>query len=64
MNRLAAIDVNFNITVDGITPLMLACTMGNIEIIKILLANPTIDVNKCDNTGINAAYVSVYYGYL
>ena len=64
MNRLAAIDVNFNITVDAINPLMLACTMGNMEIVKILLANPTIDVNRSDNTGINALYVSVYYGHL
>jgi hypothetical protein len=43
---------------------MLACTVGNIFIVKLLLINPTTDVNMVDKSGINASYVSVYYGNL
>lgn len=57
-------DLNFRITVDGITPLMLASTSGDVDIVRLLLANPTIDVNQRDSQGINAVYVSVYYGHL
>lgn len=58
------LDINFRITVDGITPLMLACTNGSLDIVRLLLAHPTIDVNQKDSQGINAVYVSVYYGHL
>ncbi len=58
------INLNFIITEDGITPLMLACTVGNIFIVKLLLINPLTDVNMVDKSGINALYVSVYYGHL
>jgi len=33
-------NINFLITDDGITPLMLACTIGDIDIVKLILANP------------------------
>ena len=56
--------MNFRITVDGITPLMLACTNGSLDIVRLLLAHPTIDVNQKDSQGINAVHVSVYYGHL
>jgi ankyrin repeat protein len=57
------ININFKITVDGITPLMLACTSGNIEIVKLILANPTLFMDQRDNSGINSLYVSAYYGH-
>lgn len=57
------VNINFKITDDGITPLMLACTSGNIEIVKLILANPTLDLHKRDNSGINSLYVSAYYGH-
>ena len=43
---------------------MLACTVGNLDIVKLLLMNSTTDVNVVDKSGINALYVSVYYGHL
>ena len=43
---------------------MLACTMGNIEIVKILIVNQSININQEDNAGINALYVATYYGYI
>jgi ankyrin repeat protein len=43
---------------------MLACTVGNLDIVKLLLINSTTDVNVVDKSGINALYVSVYYGHL
>lgn len=57
------VNINFKITDDGITPLMLACTSGNIEIVKLILANPTLIMDKRDNSGINSLYVSAYYGH-
>ena len=56
-------DINFLITSDGITPLMLACTIGDIDIVKLILANPQLNINKVDNSGINAIYVCAYYGH-
>ena len=41
-----------------------ASTSGNMEIVKLLLANPETDVNQKDCQGINALYVSAYYGHL
>ena len=36
------IDINFKITKDGITPLMLACTTGYIDIVKMLIVNTSL----------------------
>ena len=43
---------------------MLACTTGNLELVKVLLSNPTVKINEPDSSGINAVYVSTYYGHL
>jgi ankyrin repeat protein len=43
---------------------MLACTTGYIDIVKLLLVNPNIDINQEDSAGINAIYVCAYYGQL
>ena len=63
-NSKHCFDIDFKITNDGITPLMLACTTGNIDIVKMLLINPLINIHYQDNAGINAVYVSAYYGHL
>mmetsp|Transcript_11564 Transcript_11564/g.17455 ORF Transcript_11564/g.17455 Transcript_11564/m.17455 type:complete len:134 (+) Transcript_11564:550-951(+) len=42
------IDINFKITDDGITPLMLACTSGNIDIVKLILLNPGLNIDQKD----------------
>jgi ankyrin repeat protein len=57
-------DINFRITKDGITPLMLACTTGYIDIVKMLIVNPLLNMNQEDSAGINAIYVAGYYGQL
>ena len=56
-------DINFPITEDGITPLMLACTSGDIDIVKMILVNPSLRINQTDRSGINAIYVCAYYGH-
>ena len=43
------LNVNFKITDDGITPLMLACTSGDVEIVKLILCNPTLNINQVDH---------------
>ena len=55
--------MNFKITEDGITPLMMACTGGDINIVKLILCNSTLDLGLQDSSGISALYVSAYYGH-
>ena len=55
--------LNFRITDDGITPLMLACTIGDIDTVKLLCTNKEVDLDKKDDAGINACYISAYYGH-
>lgn len=55
--------LNFRITDDGITPLMLACTIGDLDIVKLLCTCKELDLNRKDDVGINATYISAYYGH-
>lgn len=42
---------------------MLAATIGNIEVVKELLKNRSIDVNVTDNeSGVNAFWLAAYFG--
>ena len=43
--RLPGINVNKSAK-NGHTPLMMACSAGDVELVRLLLAMPTIDVNK------------------
>ena len=42
---------------------MLACMGGRMDIVKLILINPGINVNKRDHEGINAVYVCAYFGH-
>ena len=55
---------NFKITEDGITPLMLAVTIGDLDIIKMLLTCKEVDINQTDEQGINSVYIASYYGHV
>jgi ankyrin repeat protein len=57
------VNLNFSVTGDGITPLMMACTQGDLDIVKLMLCNPTLDIDRVDASGINALYVCAYYGH-
>ncbi len=38
-------DINFEITSDGIFPLLIASAKGSASVLKLMLMNETIDVN-------------------
>lgn len=42
---------------------MLACTIGNIDIVKLMMTNEGLDINLTDQAGINAVFVAAYYGH-
>eukprot|EP00494_Astrolonche_serrata_P023926 UN24184 len=50
LTRIVGIDVNIQ-TVDGMTPLMLACAYGHHSIIELLLKQDDIDVNLKNQNG-------------
>ena len=52
------IDVNEQDQENGCTAIIYASTKNNINAIKLLLSQPQIDVNKCDNDG----YTALIYG--
>jgi ankyrin repeat protein len=58
------IDMNFPVTVDGITPLMLACSFGNKMIVQIILKNKLTIREIEDAHGFNSLYYATYYGHL
>mmetsp|Transcript_40410 Transcript_40410/g.52983 ORF Transcript_40410/g.52983 Transcript_40410/m.52983 type:complete len:157 (-) Transcript_40410:1312-1782(-) len=56
---------NFHFSDFSITPLMLACAIGNKNIVKILLQSPIREsVNEEDSQGFNCLYYAVYHGHL
>jgi ankyrin repeat protein len=57
------IDMNFPITSDGITPLMLACSFGNKIIMQVIIKNKMTTKEIKDNQGFNALYYATFYGH-
>ena len=46
----------------NVTPLMIAVSIGDIEVVKVLLMNKNIDVNAQDsNSGVNAIWLACLY---
>ena len=50
------IDMNFPITSDGMTPLMLVCSFGNKIISQVIIKNKGTDLEVVDEYGFNALY--------
>ena len=57
------IDMNFPVTSDGITPLMLACSFGNKIIMQVLIKNKLTDKELVDKQGFNPLYYATFYGH-
>lgn len=57
------IDMNFPVTSDGITPLMLACSFGNKIITQVIMKNKMTTKDIKDNQGFNALYYATFYGH-
>ena len=55
---------NVNITVDGLTPLYIACYRGHTDIVNALLSQESIDVNQArTNDGSTPLYAACYRGH-
>lgn len=52
------LDINFSFGEDGLYPLMIACQMQNLNIIKLLLWNSRISTSKKDKHGYNCLHVA------
>ena len=54
--------MNFPISKDGVFLLLIASAKGNLEMMNLMLANQTIDLNKKDKYGVNAFWIACFYG--
>jgi len=61
-----SVDINFAIEIKaGVVyyPIMIAAVLGNKNVMKLLLENPTLDINVHDaKTGVNSFWLAAYYG--
>ena len=55
-------DLEFEITANGITPLMLAASVGYTPILNILLENHAVNKSCKDKEGFNSVYYAAFYG--
>lgn len=56
-------DINFEITSEGIFPLLIVCARGDFEMVSIMLQNSKLEVNKTDGYGVNAFWIAAFYGH-
>lgn len=64
LGGLITFDLNFEITTDGIFPLLLAAAKGDRELVHMILTNPNTRINKTDAYGVNAFWVAAFYGHV
>ena len=64
LGGLLTFDLNFDITSDGIFPLLLASAKGDKEMVAMIVTNPNTRINKCDTYGVNAFWVAAFYGHV
>eukprot|EP01038_Epipyxis_sp_PR26KG_P005332 gene5332-7399_t len=65
-NRNRILDINQPNLMTGYTPLMIACSKGYVEIVKLLLekfGEAQISVNHTDPSGVSALYIACHHGY-
>ena len=55
-------NLNFPISKDGFFLLLIAAAKGNVEMLNLMLNNQTLDINKQDKYGVNAFWISAFYG--
>ena len=58
------IDMNFAVSSDGMSPLMLACSFGNKIIVQLILRNKLTELAIEDYAGFNSLYYASFYGYV
>ena len=55
-------DLNFPISKEGMSLLLIAAAKGHTEMINLMFQNKRIDVNKTDKFGVNAFWIASFYG--
>jgi len=55
-------NLNFPISKDGVFLLMIVAAKGNVQMLNLMMANKTLDVNKTDRFGVNAFWIAAFYG--
>ena len=64
LGGLLTFDLNFEITTDGIFPLLLAAAKGDKELVHMIVTNPSTRISKTDAYGVNAFWVAAFYGHV
>ena len=57
-------NINFRISSDGLNPLLLAASIGDVPLIQMLLANQHIRLNHADFKGENAIFYATSGGHI
>ncbi len=57
-------ELTFEITTNGITPFLLAASVGYLPIVSLLAENPSVKRAGTDRDGFNAVYYAAHYGHL
>ena len=52
------VNLNQKNSIYGFTPLMCACVLGKLDIVRLLCENPTVRVNELNDTRLNTAHFS------
>eukprot|EP00347_Sterkiella_histriomuscorum_P000748 403374657 len=69
-------DLNFNVSQDRVFPLLIACANGeqdivqnffiydfSLDFVNLILNNKFLEINKQDSFGVNAFWISAFYGH-
>ena len=59
-----AADLNFPISKEGMSLLLVAAARGHTEMINFIFQNNNIDVNRTDRYGVNAFWIAAFYGHI
>jgi hypothetical protein len=55
-------NLNFPISKEGTNLLMVAASKGSTQMLHLMIANKTIEINKQDRYGVNAFWIAAFYG--
>jgi ankyrin repeat protein len=55
-------DLNFEVSKDGTTLLMVGAAKGHLAVVELMVQNKGIQLNRTDNFGVNAFWIAAFYG--
>ena len=57
-------NLNFPVSKDGTTLLMIAAAKGNKIFLEVMISNRQLSINQTDKFGVNAFWIACFYGKL